>query len=167
MLFKLLYKNHAWVRHVGTDNAMLMATEALRQRPHVHYWGFDLFEGASDTFDCAYFNLRSHHASAEVNAKREAVESENPRFSFHLDRGNAENALPKNLNSQWRDPATGATVRLQSAHFADINGRRSIDTFNRTTPDYRTARQSSLTVNVSKTPMGPDPIQSRGGVISW
>ena len=54
---------------VGTwngDHALIMAKTALRHQTAVHYWGFDLFEGASESIDIQEFNFRSHTKLEEV-----------------------------------------------------------------------------------------------------
>ena len=101
---------------IGTwqgDHALLMAGEALRHRKYVHYWGFDLFEDASDSTDANELNVRSHHKHAEIVDKLQAFQDANPTFSFDLLRGNTRHiCLAVKPNADKRRCPAAALSRL-------------------------------------------------------
>jgi hypothetical protein len=116
---------------VGTwngDQAILMASAALRHRRTVHYWGFDLFEQATQETDTYELNVRSHHSRSSVHEKLSNFASENQGFSFDLISGNSQDILPMFLESTWIDPGDGKQHQLKFADFAYIDGGHSVST---------------------------------------
>ncbi len=99
---------------VGTwrgDRAMILAEEALKYSDTVHYYGFDLFEFASDETDKAEMNIKRHYGVFTVNQKLLQFASSNKGFTFKLYKGN-----------------TNETMFDLAVDLAFIDGGHSIDT---------------------------------------
>ena len=76
---------------IGTwngDRAVKMMKRAYRYRMNAEYWGFDLFEDATEATDSAEFNVKPHHNVREVAQKLRSHGVE-----CHLTKGNTRETL--------------------------------------------------------------------------
>jgi predicted O-methyltransferase YrrM len=86
------------ILEVGTwngDRAIQMAEAALKHQEQVTYYGFDLFEEASDETDAAELNVKRHFTVDEVITKLKAFQEKVgvDRFQAHLFKGNTRETL--------------------------------------------------------------------------
>lgn len=82
---------------VGTWNglrAIQMATAALQFGP-VEYYGFDLFEDATDETDERELNVKAHYSAYDVGTKLSQFSEQNPDFKFLLIKGDTRETLEK------------------------------------------------------------------------
>ena len=131
---------------VGTwngDHALIMAKTALRHQTAVHYWGFDLFEGSSESIDIQEFNFRSHTKLEEVKEKLEKFQRSNKGFTFNLIKGNTRQTIRANINASWPDPKTQKEHILGEADLSYIDGGHSIETIQ---SDYNQLKNSKTIV---------------------
>jgi predicted O-methyltransferase YrrM len=111
------------ILEVGTwngDRAIQMAEAALKHQEQVTYYGFDLFEEASDETDAAELNVKRHFTVDEVITKLKAFQEKVgvDRFQAHLFKGNTRETLLTVMA-----PEHGVEI-----DFAFIDGGHSIET---------------------------------------
>lgn len=100
---------------IGTWNgqrAVEMLTEAQRHGP-CHYYGFDLFEGASEETDSRELNVKAHFGIRDVSKTLEG-------FDFDLVKGDTRETLPFFMNQ--------LPVSLDRPILAFIDGGHSVET---------------------------------------
>lgn len=105
---------------VGTwngDRAIQMATEALKHRDDVRYWGFDLFEDATTAINDRELNVKKPFPLKVVQKKLEAFQKSLPAgktFVFSLEKGDTRETLK--------------AMDFTGCDFAYIDGGHSIET---------------------------------------
>lgn len=82
---------------VGTwtgERALQLIQWALKYKPYVKYYGFDLFEDATDETDSAEFNGKKFHPSAQSVAEMlQTAKDGGLNFDFELHKGNTRESL--------------------------------------------------------------------------
>ncbi len=135
---------------VGTWNgerAIMMATEALKHQEKVRYFGYDLFEDATDETDARELNVKKHFTADYVEAKLIAFEKQNPGFCYTLIKGDTREtleSLPKWY--EWAD------VNFETA-LVFIDGGHSIETIQN---DYDALKHAKVVVIDDFYSDGPD-----------
>ena len=112
---------------IGTWNgyrAIEMAKEALKHQDQVTYYGFDLFEHATDDTDSEEMNVKPHYSKELVSKFLENFKQKNPGFNYVLTAGN-----------------TRQTFKSMAVDFAFIDGGHSIETI---VGDYEALRDSKF-----------------------
>lgn len=125
------YHKPKTIVEVGTWNgfrAIMMATEALKHHDEIEYYGFDLFEDATDETDEKELNVKKHYALADVESRLEDFQKKNPGFKFCLVKGDTRETLKKD---DWL------------GDFAFIDGGHSIETIRN---DYEALKNSKIVV---------------------
>lgn len=117
---------------VGTWNglrAIMMAQEALKYNSEVFYYGFDLFEDATEETDARELNVKKHFTKAEVTKALKQFQRDNPGFGFKLYKGDTRKTL-----RDWIDA---------DVDFAFIDGGHSVETIQ---SDYEELKGSKCIV---------------------
>ncbi len=112
---------------IGTWNgfrAMEMAKEALKYNRCVMYYGFDLFEFATDETDKEEKNVKPHYTMENVSRFLREFKNNNPGFNYRLIAGN-----------------TRETLSEMAVDFAFIDGGHSVETIQ---SDYVKLRKSKV-----------------------
>jgi hypothetical protein len=112
---------------IGTWNgyrALEMAKEALKHQDSVTYYGFDLFESATDTTDAEEKNVKPHYTKELVSSFLDNFKRDHPGFDYVLTAGN-----------------TRETLKPMSVDFAFIDGGHSIETIR---GDYEALKDSKF-----------------------
>lgn len=136
------------IAEVGTWNghrAIVMATEALKHQPKVHYIGFDLFETATGKTDTEEMNVKKHHTLKEVTAELDAFAANNSGFTFDLHKGNTRKTMKGRVK--------GLGVKGKSVDLAFIDGGHSVETIK---GDHEALRNAKVIVFDDYYEDGPD-----------
>jgi len=115
------------IAEIGTWNgyrAIEMAKEALKYQDHVTYYGFDLFEQATDDTDSEEMNVKPHYTKELVSKFLDNFKQKNPGFSYVLTAGN-----------------TRETLKPLAVDLAFIDGGHSIETI---LGDYEALKDSKV-----------------------
>ncbi len=115
------------IAEIGTWNgyrAIEMAKEALKYQDKVTYYGFDLFEQATDDTDSEEMNVKPHYTKELVSKFLDNFKKTNPGFSYVLTAGN-----------------TRATLKPMAVDLAFIDGGHSIETI---VGDYEALKDSKV-----------------------
>jgi hypothetical protein len=105
-----------------------MATEALKHNPEVAYWGYDLFEDATEETDARELNVKRHVTLDEASATLTEFRKVNPGFSFLLVKGDTRQTLVNDQAEMAYRFADNTLVGPREADFAFIDGGHSIET---------------------------------------
>jgi len=115
------------IAEIGTWNgyrAIEMAKEALKHQQQVTYYGFDLFEQATDDTDSEEMNVKPHYTKELVSRFLDNFKKTNPGFNYVLTAGN-----------------TRETLKSMAVDFAFIDGGHSIETI---IGDYEALKDSKV-----------------------
>jgi len=115
------------IAEIGTWNgyrAIEMAKEALKHQDQVTYYGFDLFEQATDDTDSEEMNVKPHYTKELVSKFLDNFKKSNPGFNYVLTAGN-----------------TRETLKSMAVDFAFIDGGHSIETI---VGDYEALKDSKV-----------------------
>ena len=118
----ILHYRPSNIVETGTWNggrAIQMATAAFQYTNVVKYYGFDLFEDATEETDAREFNTKPHNSMEAVEKRlqefADKMKQEGKKFSFKLYKGDTKETL-----SQCKE--------IKSADFAYIDGGNSYET---------------------------------------
>ena len=119
-LYKVIkFNKPETIVEVGTytgERALQLIQWALKYKPYVKYYGFDLFEDATSETDEAEFNgKKSHPIASEVALRLQTAKNEGLNFDFELHKGNTRDTLYN--EGPWR-----------AADLAFIDGGHSVET---------------------------------------
>ena len=110
------------------QRAIQMATEALKHHPVVAYWGYDLFEDATEETDARELNVKRHVTLDEINATLTKFRDSNPGFSFLLLKGDTRQTLTNDQTEMAYRFDDGTAVGPREAEFVFIDGGHSVET---------------------------------------
>ena len=108
---------------IGTwngDNAIRMIKQAQQYNTHIDYFGFDLFEEATDATDKEEFNVKPHNRIDDIEAK---IRENCPNAYIELIKGN-----------------TRETLKEITVDFVFLDGGHSVETI---AGDYEAVKHSN------------------------
>ncbi|RJO72850.1 MAG: DUF115 domain-containing protein [Myxococcales bacterium] len=116
---------------IGTWNGMRaleLSKSLLKHHQQVMYYGFDLFEDATEETDKAELNVKAH---SSLEAVTDLLSQVGPGFKFTLIKGNTRETLPK-----WKS-------QLSQADMVFIDGGHSVETI---ASDYENVRGAKVVI---------------------